>query len=103
MARESIRDDIRSYDRGVRWTHEDMEVHGSRWASVFLPVWLYSYAQRQDDGSVMVHYIAVNGRNGNVMGSVPVNKGRLFAVAALVTAVAAVVAWPLGLAALAAG
>jgi len=103
MARESIRDDIRPYDRGVSWTHEELEVHGSRWASVFLPVWLYSYAEKQGDGSMMVHYIAVNGRNGNVMGSVPVNKGRLFAVSALVAAATAAVAWPLGIAALAAG
>lgn len=98
MARESIRDDIGGYDRGVRWTHEQLEVHGSRWASVFLPVWLYSYAERQDNGQVMVHYIAVNGRNGNVMGSVPINKTRLWLVTLGVTAATAVVAWPIGLA-----
>ena len=103
MARESIRDDIAGYDRGVAWTHEEMDVHGSRWASVFLPVWLYSYAERSDGGTVMVHYIAVNGRNGNVMGSVPINKARLWGVTALVTAVSAAVMWPLGLVALVAG
>lgn len=96
MARESIRDDITGYDRGVRWTHEEMDVHGSRWASVFLPVWLYSYAVKQDSGTVMVHYIAVNGRNGNVMGSVPINKSRLWAVTGIVGAVTAAIAWPLG-------
>lgn len=96
MARESIRDDLRAYDRGVRWTHEEMDVHGSRWASVFLPVWLYSYAQKEDSGTVMVHYIAVNGRNGNVMGSVPINKKRLWAVTGIVAVVTAAIAWPLG-------
>lgn len=96
MARESIRDDIGFYDRGVRWTHEEMDVHGTRWASVFLPVWLYSYAQKEDSGQVMVHYIAVNGRNGNTMGSVPINKGRLWAVTGIVAAVTAAIAWPLG-------
>jgi hypothetical protein len=99
MARESVRDDLAQYDRGVQWTHEEMEVHGSRWASVFLPVWLYSYAVPQNDGSVMVHYIAVNGRNGNVMGSVPINKTRLWGVTILATALSAAVAWPLALAA----
>ncbi|WP_084037939.1 hypothetical protein [Demequina sp. NBRC 110053] len=103
MARESIRDDITAYDRGVRWTHEELEVHGSRWASVFVPVWLYSYAERLDNGRMMVHYIAVNGRHGNVMGSVPINKARLFGVTALVTALTALVAWPLGAAAVLAG
>ncbi|GMA34135.1 TFIIB-type zinc ribbon-containing protein [Demequina litorisediminis] len=96
MSRESIRNDLIHYDRGVRWTHEDMDVHGSRWATVFLPVWLYRYAERSDNGQVMVHYIAVNGRNGNVMGSVPINKARLWGVTALVTMLTAAVAWPLG-------
>ena len=98
MARESIRDDITGYDRGVAWTHEEMDVHGSRWASVFLPIWLYSYAERQDDGQVMVHYIAVNGRHGNVMGSVPINKSRLWGVTLLTTVLSAAVMWPVAFA-----
>ncbi|WP_084078050.1 hypothetical protein [Demequina sp. NBRC 110057] len=103
MAREGIRDDLMQYDRGVRWTHEDMDVHGSRWATVFLPVWLYSYAEKSDTGQVMVHYIAVNGRNGNVMGSVPINKARLWGVTFLATVLTAAVAWPLGAAIMVAG
>lgn len=103
MARESIRDDITGYDRGVRWTHEQLTVHGSRWASVFLPVWLYSYAQKMDDGQVMIHYIAVNGRSGACMGSVPVNKGRLWAVTLAASIATAAIAWPIGFLALATG
>lgn len=103
MSRESVRDDITGYDRGVRWHSEQLTVHGSRWASVFLPVWLYSYAQKMDNGHVMVHYIAVNGRNGACMGSVPVNKGRLWAVTIAASVATAAVAWPLGFMAMAAG
>ncbi|MFV0634304.1 TFIIB-type zinc ribbon-containing protein [Demequina sp.] len=103
MSREAIRNDLIHYDRGVCWTHEELEVHGSRWASVYLPVWLYSYAEKSDNGSVMVHYIAVNGRNGNVMGSVPVNKARLWGVTLLVTLLTAGVSWPIGLGIFAAG
>ncbi|MFW7415725.1 TFIIB-type zinc ribbon-containing protein [Demequina sp. SO4-18] len=103
MARESIRDDITGYDRGVRWTHEQLTVHGSRWASVFLPVWLYSYAQKMDDGQVMVHYIAVNGRSGACMGSVPVNKRRLWGVTLAVSGVTAAISWPLAIIAMASG
>lgn len=103
MARESIRDDVAGYDRGVRWTHEQLTVHGSRWASVFLPVWLYSYAQKMDDGRVLVHYIAVNGRSGACMGSVPVNKRRLWGVTLAVSVATAAIAWPLGIIALATG
>lgn len=50
---------------------------------MYLPVWLYSYYHEQG-GKAMVHYIAVNGRTGETMGSVPVSHGRL-AIAALAT------------------
>lgn len=103
MARESVRDDVTGYGRGVRWTHEQLTVHGSRWASVFLPVWLYSYAEKTNDGQVMVHYIAVNGRSGACMGSVPVNKSRLWGVTLAVSAVTAAIAWPLGIIAMVSG
>jgi hypothetical protein len=43
-------------------------------------VWLYSY-YHPEGGTPMVHYIAVNGRTGEVMGSVPVSRGRLLAAA----------------------
>lgn len=62
----------RQYDRGVRWETEHLEVKGTRWASVYVPVWLYSYF----DGKLK-HYVAVNGRTGETMGSVPIRTGRL--------------------------
>lgn len=67
---------IEHYDRGVRWDREGIEIKGTRWVTVYLPVWLYSY----QDSQRMVHYIAVNGRNGHTMGSVPVAHPKLFAV-----------------------
>ena len=63
------------YDRGVRWEEESLDVHGTRWVATYLPVWLYSY---QQPGSGMLHYIAVNGRTGETMGSVlPENGGQV--------------------------
>jgi hypothetical protein len=47
---------------------------------MYLPVWLYSY-YHEKGGNSMVHYIAVNGRTGEVMGSVPVSQARLLAAA----------------------
>ncbi|HYN34833.1 MAG TPA: hypothetical protein VES40_19570, partial [Ilumatobacteraceae bacterium] len=67
------------YDRGVRWERERLDVHGTRWVAMYLPVWLY--AHHNGEGKGMVHYIAVNGRTGEVMGSVPVSHRRLFAAA----------------------
>jgi hypothetical protein len=47
---------------------------------MYLPVWLYSY-HHVERGKGMVHYIAVNGRTGEVMGSVPVSHARLLVAA----------------------
>lgn len=80
IARSQVEGSVSNYDRGVRWEHERLEVHGTRWVSMYLPVWLYSY-YHVDRGKGMVHYIAVNGRTGETMGSVPVSRGRLLATA----------------------
>ncbi len=81
IARSQVQGSIKKYDRGVRWEAERLTVHGTRWVSMYLPVWLYSYYEEKK-GQPMVHYIAVNGRTGETMGSVAVSHGRL-AVAAL--------------------
>jgi DNA-directed RNA polymerase subunit RPC12/RpoP len=77
IARSQVESSVDRYDRGVRWEREHLDVHGTRWISMYLPVWLYAH---QHEGG-MVHYIAVNGRTGEVMGSVPVSHPRLFAAA----------------------
>lgn len=83
IARAQVEGSVSRYDRGVRWEAERLAVHGTRWVSMYLPVWLYSFYQ-EENGKAMVHYIAVNGRTGETMGSVPVSQGRLV-LAALVT------------------
>jgi hypothetical protein len=83
IARSQVASSVGQYDRGVRWEIEGLAVHGTRWVSMYLPVWLYSY-YHEEGGKGMVHYIAVNGRTGEVMGSVPVSHRRLFAAAAAV-------------------
>ncbi|CAG7597600.1 TFIIB-type zinc ribbon-containing protein [Leucobacter soli] len=80
IARSQVSPSVTGYNRGVRWEHERLEVRGTRWLSMYLPVWLYSY-YHEEKGRGMVHYIAVNGRTGETMGSVPVSQGRLLAAA----------------------
>ena len=80
IARSEVAPTVSGYNRGVRWEHEQLSVHGTRWVSMYLPVWLYSY-YHEEGGRGMVHYIAVNGRTGETMGSVPVSRGRLLAAA----------------------
>ena len=88
IARAQVEASVRRYDRGVRWEQEKLDVHGTRWVSMYLPVWLYSYHQpgagAGGSGGGMLHYIAVNGRTGETMGSVPVQQWKLL-LAALTT------------------
>ncbi len=76
IARAQIEKSMARYDRGVRWEQERLDVHGTRWVSMYVPVWLYSYHQPGPNGG-MLHYIAVNGRTGETMGSVPVQQWKL--------------------------
>ena len=85
IARAQIAATVGNYDRGVRWERERLQVHGTRWLAMYLPVWLYSYYHSKN-GKNMVHYIAVNGRTGEVMGSVPVSTPRLVGAAVGVAA-----------------
>jgi hypothetical protein len=80
IARAQVERSVGRYDRGVRWERERLDVHGSRWVSMYLPVWLYSYHQPGRRNG-MLHYIAVNGRTGETMGSVPVQKWKLLLAA----------------------
>ena len=93
IARAQVRDSVGRYDRGVRWEQEGLAVHGTRWVSMYLPVWLYSYHQPGKDGG-MLHYIAVNGRTGETMGSVPVQQWKLITAALTVgTVVESLALW----------
>jgi len=82
-----------SYDAGVRWEKEDDNTKGITWRSAYLPVWLYSYLEAKNNGAHVLHYVAVNARTGETMGSVPVDKKRL----ALVAAIIEIIAIPIGI------
>ncbi len=80
IARSRLLPSVQGYDRGVRWERERIDVKGTRWVSMYLPVWLYSY-QQPGPGGGLLHYIAVNGRTGETMGSVPVQQWKLLLAA----------------------
>lgn len=84
IARWRAGETIEFYDRGVRWDTADLDVRGERWVSAYLPVWLYSYQQKKRNGSTLLHYVAVNGRTGETMGSVPLNLPRLVLMSTVV-------------------
>ena len=94
IGRSQVEASVQRYDRGVRWERERVSVHGTRWVAMYLPVWLYSY---QQPGSGMVHYIAVNGRTGETMGSVPVQQWKLLLAAITVgTFLESIALWIVG-------
>ncbi len=97
IARASATPTATGYDRGVRWDAEQVEIVGSRWTSVLLPVWLYGFVE-QKDGTAITHYIAVNGRSGATMGSVPINTGKAALVSWSVAIGVSAIAWPIAIA-----
>jgi DNA-directed RNA polymerase subunit RPC12/RpoP len=78
IGRSEVRGSLGRFDRGVRWEQEQVDVGGSRWLSMYLPVWLYSYRQESNG---LLHYIAVNARTGETMGSIPVSQPKLLLAA----------------------
>lgn len=83
IARHSANSTLKKYDRGVRWDNEDFEISGQSWTAAYLPVWLYSYMQKKGDENIL-HYVAVNARTKETMGSVPINMGKLFLISAII-------------------
>ncbi len=83
VARLAAVETISQYDRGVRWKKEDYEVRGDSWKAAYLPVWLYSYMETKKNKNLL-HYVAVNARTEETMGSVPINFTKLFLMSVLV-------------------
>lgn len=72
ISKIAINETLKKYDRGVAWASERLNIKGERWKAAYLPVWLYSYQEVQGNKKLL-HYVAVNARTKETMGSVPVN------------------------------
>ena len=83
IARFAANDTLQYYDRGVAWSKEDINVKGQQWKAAYLPVWLYSY-QQVSGSKKLLHYVAVNARTGETMGSVPIHMPKLLIVSGIV-------------------
>ena len=80
VTRHALNSDLKYYDSGVKWDKEELNIKGKQWISAYLPVWLYSY----QDTKKTLHYVAVNGCTGETMGSIPMNKRKLFFISLLI-------------------
>ncbi|VDG75652.1 phage replication protein [Actinobaculum suis] len=80
IGRQRIRPTLANYDRGVSWDKQHIDLVGSRWFAIYLPVWLYSarFASSKKEPELDYH-VAVNGRTGKVNGSLPVSYRTLMA------------------------
>lgn len=83
VARFAANESLEFYDRGVCWETENIEIKGQQWKSAYLPVWLYSY-QEVNGNKKLLHYVAVNGRTKEVMGSVPIHMPKLLLVSTII-------------------
>ena len=84
VARFAVNETLQNYDRGVNWQTENLEVNGKQWKTAYLPVWLYSYQQIKSETNKLLHYVAVNARTKEIMGSVPIHMPKLLGFSALV-------------------
>ncbi|MDR2971560.1 MAG: hypothetical protein LBU83_06500 [Bacteroidales bacterium] len=94
IARYKTNETLTNYDRGVCWSKEEMEVKGEQWKAAYLPVWLYSYHQKTKN---LLHYVAVNARTKETMGSVPIHFPKLLGVSAIVEVIGIIlmlITWP---------
>ena len=83
IARYAANDTIKQYDRGVAWSNESFEIKGEQWQAAYLPVWLYSYQQIKGNQKIL-HYVALNARTKEVMGSIPIHIPKLVGMSVLV-------------------
>lgn len=88
----ALNDSVYMYDRGVEWQQSNVTKDGEKWLAAYLPVWLYSYVENPGPNQ-LIHYVAVNARTAETIGSVPINKGRI----AYMTGLVGFVSWFLAL------
>lgn len=84
IMRYRMRSIVSKYNRGVNWDKMRLEQKGVKWQTAYLPVWLYSYLDKNSNGINVLHYVAVNGRSEEVVGSTPINWPRVITKIALV-------------------
>ena len=83
IAKFAANDTLKNYDRGVAWSSMQLNVRGEQWKAAYLPVWLYSYQEVKNNKKIL-HYVAVNARTKETMGSVPIHMPKLIVMSVLI-------------------
>ena len=88
IVRHQANETAKQYDRGICWDKENVDIKGRLFKSMYLPVWLYSYFEQKTG---MLHYVAVNARTSETMGSIPINKAKLLTVTMILEVLGAII------------
>lgn len=91
VARFAANDTLIEYNRGVKWEQEKLEMKGSQWKAAYLPVWLYSYQEVKRNKKVL-HYVAVNARTKETMGSIPIHMPKLLLISTIIEIIGVILA-----------
>ena len=83
----AIKDSIKKYNRGVNWHHNKFIKDFQEIKTAYFPVWLYSYMDKKS----VTHYIAVNARTEETMGSIPINFTRLGIITGIIEIIAIII------------
>ncbi len=70
------KEDTNTYERGILWNNPTVNIIGTQWNYAYIPIWLYSY-QEKDGNKIRTYYIAINGRTGKTVGSIPANEKKI--------------------------
>jgi ribosomal protein L37AE/L43A len=81
ITRHKMNETLSKYNRGVRWKSENTTIKGESWKTAYLPIWLYSYHEKSKNE---LHYIAVNARTKERMGSIPIYFSKLILISAII-------------------
>lgn len=73
----SVAELLRDYDRGFKTKKNQVSIRGTRWKTLYCPIWLYSYSHLYK-GKTQIVYIAVNARTKKIMGSIPMSSFALY-------------------------
>ncbi|MCL2526678.1 MAG: TFIIB-type zinc ribbon-containing protein [Coriobacteriia bacterium] len=96
IARFQANTTLTQYNRGVRWDSEQLDIKGQQWKAAYLPVWLYSYQQVKSPTNKVLHYVAVNARTRETMGSVPIHQPKLLGFSAVIAMIGLIIAIMIG-------
>jgi hypothetical protein len=81
ISRHKMNETLKKYNRGVKWATEETTIKGESWKTAYLPVWLYSYQEKYNN---KLHYIVVNARTKERMGSIPIYYPKLIIISAII-------------------